>query len=106
MNTRSKRASNNSASYKQILGGISPEAFLRDYWQKKPLLIRQAFPDFKTLVQPNELAGLSLEAEVESRLVIEKPSAKTKAQRWQLKHGPFTTKDFKALPKTHWTLLV
>jgi len=106
MNRQSKVTTDSYDGFRQILGGMDPQAFLRDYWQKKPLLIRNALPNFKTLVQPNELAGLALESEVESRLVTEKVTAKNKAQRWQLKTGPFTAKDFKALPKTHWTLLV
>ena len=44
----------------QILGGISAREFLRDYWQKKPLLVRQAIPGFESPVSPDELAGLSL----------------------------------------------
>ncbi|HBZ98208.1 MAG TPA: cupin, partial [Pseudomonas sp.] len=55
----------------QILGGISAREFLRDYWQKQPLLIRQAIPGFQSPISPDELAGLSLEEDVESRLVIE-----------------------------------
>src|SRR5690554_7203587 len=50
-----------------ILGNITAEEFLRDYWQKKPLLIRQAIPDFVSPIDGDELAGLSLESEVESR---------------------------------------
>ena len=40
----------------QLLGGISARVFLRDYWQKKPLLIRQALPDFQSPIDPDELA--------------------------------------------------
>ena len=82
-----------------LLGGLSAEEFLRDYWQKKPLLIRQAMPGYQCPVDGNDLAGLALEDEVESRLIIEK-------QNWALKRGPFSEKDFSKLPKTHWTLLV
>ncbi len=55
----------------QLLGGISAREFMRDYWQKKPLLVRQAFPDFISPIDPDELAGLALEEEVESRIVLE-----------------------------------
>ncbi|MAL98597.1 MAG: transcription factor [Alteromonadaceae bacterium] len=85
-----------------ILGDISVEAFLRDYWQKKPLLIRQAIPDFQCPVEPDELAGLACEAEVESRLVIESENGKP----WQLHNGPFPESRFASLPPSHWTLLV
>ena len=53
-----------------LLGGISPERFLREYWQKKPLLVRQAFPELENPLSPDELAGLALEEEVESRIVL------------------------------------
>jgi hypothetical protein len=46
----------------QLLGGITAREFLRDYWQKKPLLIRQAIPDFESPIDADELAGLALEA--------------------------------------------
>src|SRR3989338_674527 len=55
----------------QLLGGLTARVFLRDYWQKKPLLIRQAIPDFESPISADELAGLALEEEVESRLVLE-----------------------------------
>ncbi len=70
---------------------------------KKPLLIRQALPDFVNALTADELAGLSMEEEIESRLVFETPG---KAPHWHLKRGPFAAKDFKKLPSTHWTLLV
>ena len=81
-----------------VLGDLSPEEFLRDYWQKKPLLIRNAIPDFEPPIDGNELAGLSLETEVESRLVV--------GTEWQLENGPFTEQRFQTLPSSHWTLLV
>lgn len=85
----------------QLLGGLTAREFLRDYWQKKPLLIRQAISDFENPVSPDELAGLSLEDEIEARLVIEHGQ-----QPWELRRGPFTEDDFKALPERDWTLLV
>ena len=85
----------------QLLGGLTAREFMRDYWQKKPLLIRQAISDFENPVSPDELAGLSLEDEIEARLVIEHGQ-----QPWELRRGPFTEDDFKALPERDWTLLV
>lgn len=85
----------------QILGGISAREFLRDYWQKKPLLIRQAIPSFESPVSPDELAGLSLEEEVESRLVIEHGDSP-----WELRRGPFSEDTYQNLPERDWTLLV
>src|SRR5690606_35155678 len=90
-----------SLSVTTLPGGMSAEEFLRDYWQKKPLLIRQAFPDFESPLSADELAGLSLEEEVESRIVLE-----LGATPWELRHGPFTEDDYRTLPERDWTLLV
>jgi len=86
----------------QLLGGLTAETFLQQYWQKQPLLIRQAIPHFVTPLSPNELAGLACEAEVESRLILEKVGTTP----WQLEHGPFDESRFATLPATHWTLLI
>ena len=85
----------------EILGGISAEVFLRDYWQKKPLLIRQAIPNFVSPLDGNDLAGLSLEELVESRIVLEHGETP-----WQLRQGPFTEETYSTLPERDWTLLV
>ncbi|PAU65498.1 cupin [Pseudomonas sp. PIC25] len=85
----------------QLLGGLTAREFLRDYWQQKPLLIRQALPGFESLITPDELAGLSLEEEVESRLVIEHGE-----RPWELRRGPFAEDTFSQLPEREWTLLV
>lgn len=84
------------------LGEMSAETFLRDYWQKKPLLIRNAFPDFEPPVSADELAGLACEEDVESRLVIQD----AEGEQWALENGPFEDKRFTSLPGSHWTLLV
>ncbi|MPQ82877.1 cupin domain-containing protein [Pseudomonas sp. MAFF 730085] len=85
----------------QLLGGITAREFLRDYWQKKPLLIRQAIADFESPIDADELAGLALEEEVESRLVIEHGE-----RPWELRRGPFAEDAFSTLPEREWTLLV
>ncbi len=82
------------------LGGLSAEEFLAEYWQKKPLVIRNALPDFACPVSPEELGGLALEEGVESRLILENGGD------WVLKTGPFEEADLTSLPDTHWTLLV
>lgn len=87
---------------KTPLGEMSVETFLQDYWQKKPLLIRQAFPDFTTPVSADELAGLACEEEVNSRIVIEKGGD----HPWQAIHGPMDESVFAKMPQTHWTLVV
>jgi len=83
-------------------GAISQEEFLSDYWQKKPLLIKQALPDFISPISPDELAGLSLEEDFESRLI----TGSTKDNRWSLTEGPFSEDTFTKLPEADWTLLV
>ncbi|ERI50182.1 cupin domain-containing protein [Pseudomonas sp. AOB-7] len=85
----------------QLLGGLTAREFLRDYWQKKPLLVRQAVPGFESPISPDELAGLALEEEVESRLVIEHGE-----RPWELQRGPFAEDSFQNLPERDWTLLV
>ena len=82
--------------------GMSPAIFLRDYWQKKPLLIRNAFPDFVSPLEPEDLAGLACEEGVLARLIEhDKPN-----DAWRVRHGPFSETDFPALPDHDWTLLV
>ncbi|HEX4975131.1 MAG TPA: cupin domain-containing protein [Pseudomonadales bacterium] len=87
-----------------LLGGLSAEQFLQEYWQKKPLLVRQALPDAEGYIDADQLAGLSLEKNVESRIIIGADSNPKKP--WQLLHGPFSDKTFRKLPTTEWTLLV
>jgi 50S ribosomal protein L16 3-hydroxylase len=82
--------------------GMSPTQFLRDYWQKRPLLIRNAFPDFVPPIEPNDLAGLACEETALSRLIVHD----AKRDRWTVRSGPFAEADFAKTPKSHWTLLV
>lgn len=86
----------------QTLANLDIADFVANYWQRKPLVIRQALPGFVDPISPDELAGLACEPDVESRLIIEKP----KGNDWQLRHGPFDERDFTKLPTSHWTLLV
>ena len=84
------------------LGDMSLETFLSEYWQKKPLLVRNALPNVKPPIAADELAGLACEEEVESRLIIQDAAT----DHWELTHGPFVDATFSELPTTHWTLLV
>ncbi len=85
-----------------LLGGLTAAEFLRDYWQRKPLLIRGAFVDFESPLDPDELAGLACEEGIEARLVEEDgPDGP-----WQVSHGPFDEAVFGELPERDWTLLV
>ena len=84
------------------LGGMPLEVFLRDYWQKKPCLIRQAFAGFKPLLDENDIAGLACEEGVDARLVMG-----TMAEaNWSVAHGHFTEARLAALPERDWCLLV
>jgi 50S ribosomal protein L16 3-hydroxylase len=84
-----------------LLGGISVEEFLRDYWQKKPLLIRQAIPGFKGLLDPQQLIGLACRDDVQARLVTNQRG------KWALRHEPFEPHDFDGLSKKgKWSVLV
>ncbi len=85
-----------------MLGGLSAAEFLSDHWQRKPLLIRGAFPDFQCPLDPDELAGLACEEGIEARLVEEHG----KRGPWQVSHGPFDERTFARLPERDWTLLV
>ncbi len=84
----------------QLLGGISPAEFMSTYWQKKPLLIRNAIPDFKPLLTRAELFELAEQDDVESRLIV------ANGDKWKLSHGPMALKSLPTLKKPNWTLLV
>jgi 50S ribosomal protein L16 3-hydroxylase len=87
-----------------LLGGISPETFMRRYWQKKPLLIRAAIPGFMPLLDRSELLDLAAQDDVESRLVAQAQAGKGTA--WKFRHGPFTRKQLPPFKQSAWTLLV
>jgi 50S ribosomal protein L16 3-hydroxylase len=84
-----------------ILGGMTAQTFLDEHWQKKPLLIRAGLRDFEVPLEADELAGMAMEEEVESRIVIE--NGKTS---WETQQGPFDENTFANLPEKEWTLLV
>ena len=84
------------------LGDLSPQDFLENVWQQQPLVVRQAFPDFASPLSADELAGLSCEPDVNSRIVIEKGGK----HPWQTLYGPMDEAVFQDLPATHWSLLV
>ncbi|MGB3839090.1 JmjC domain-containing protein [Rhodanobacter sp. FW102-FHT14D06] len=82
--------------------GMSPARFLRDYWQKRPLLIRNAFPGFRPPLQPDDLAGLACEPTALARLIVHDEVR----DRWRVKSSPLEEADFAATPPRNWTLLV
>lgn len=82
--------------------GMPAGQFLREYWQRKPLLIRRAFANLGCPITPEDLAGLACEEYALSRIVIHD----AKRDRWTLENGPFEESRFASLPKRDWTLLV
>ena len=87
----------------QLLGGLSPQLFMKRHWQKKPLLVRQAIPGFKPLLDRAALFELAADEDVQSRMVIQEPD---QVPAWRFKQGPFERRAFPALKRPGWTLLV
>ena len=77
---------------------LDRSAFLADYWQKKPMLLRGGFANFADLIAPELLAGLAMEEAVDARII------KQTAQGWDVEHGPF--EDYERYGESDWTLLV
>lgn len=99
-----------------LLGGMSPEAFMRRHWQKKPLLIRQAVPGIKPPLDRASLFALAARDDVESRLIVHEQSETAKPGKarkgvaegagWRLAHGPLVRRALPPLTQPAWTLLV
>ncbi len=87
-----------------ILGGMPAAVFLRDYWQKQPLLVRQAFPRFRGIISRDRFLRLATRADARSRLIIHHP--RRRRGRWERHDGPFGGLDVEMLPRGQWTLLV
>ena len=73
---------------------------MRRFWQKKPLLIRGAFPGFQPFLSRQDLFAMAADEVVESRLIVHKPNG------WKLKHGPVARTSLPPLKQKRWTLLV
>lgn len=86
-----------------LLGGICPQQFMKRYWQKKPLLVRQALPQFTPLLNRSELLALAGDDDVATRLVVQHPG---QTPAWQLKHGPFQRKALPPFKQAGWTILL
>ncbi|MFH7766468.1 JmjC domain-containing protein [Acinetobacter sp. BSP-28] len=85
-----------------VLGGITAEQFLAEYWQKKPLLVRNALPEIAGLLEPNDVMELALDENVTARLIKQKDKDQN---QWSVKSSPLIKADFQKMPKL-WTLLV
>lgn len=84
--------------FSTLLGGLTPERFLADYWQKKPLLVRGAIPEIEQLLGRGELFAVAADENIESRFV-------SRAGGWQMRHGPFSQRQLKRAARP-WTVLV
>ncbi len=83
-----------------LLGGLGANEFLRDYWQKKPLLIRRAIPEFNGLLDPRQLIALACTEDVQARLVTQQRG------KFELRQAPFEPEDFDLAGKVKWSVLV
>ena len=81
-----------------LLGPLSARAFLRGYWQKRPLFVRRALPRFAGVAELSTLAALAARDDVESRIVVRED------RKWRTRHGPFPA--LVRVPRRDWTLLV
>ena len=82
-----------------LLGGLTPEQFMKRHWQKKPLLIRQALPNMTPLIERAKLLEMVESEEVESRLIVRKGAY------WSLKKGPMGRKSLPSFKTPDWTVL-
>ena len=85
-----------------FFGELTVDQFLATYWQKKPLLVRGAWPDFDNPLPPPAFLRLSEREDALSRLMIRHEGE----HNWELREGPFQPEDFSAMPDTQWTLLI
>ncbi|TDR31704.1 JmjC domain-containing protein [Hydromonas duriensis] len=83
------------------LGGMTVEHFLQHYWHKKPLLIRQAIPEFQAFFTPEDALNALHDENFESRLVTQ-----DEAKGWQLKSGPLKLRQIPSRKKNNWTALI
>ena len=83
-----------------FLGSLDAATFLSRHWQRKPLLIRGAFPDFVDPIDVRGVLALAASEDAASRLV------RQRGRTWTLEHGPFTPSQLKQLPRRNWTVLV
>ncbi len=73
---------------------------MREHWQRKPLLVRQAVPDLHRAPGRAAVFALAAQEDVESRLIRHGPAG------WQMRQGPFARRALPPLSRPDWTLLV
>ncbi|OLF38343.1 cupin domain-containing protein [Psychrobacter sp. Cmf 22.2] len=84
---------------------MTSEQFLNEYWQKKPLLIKQGLPQLIGMFEPEDMLGLALEEDASARLLTQAATKQKNMPQWQLKKSPLAESDFDNLP-AQWTVLV
>lgn len=84
---------------------ITPEQFLGEYWQKKPLLIKQGLSQLIDMFEPEDILGLAIEEDATARLLTQAATKQSGESQWQLKKSPLTEADFDNLPE-QWSVLV
>ncbi len=80
------------------LGDVPVARFLRDSWQRRPRLIRQALPDFVAPVDRERLLALALSPDAEARLIERDRGT------WRVRQGPLSR--LPSLRRPGWTVLV
>jgi 50S ribosomal protein L16 3-hydroxylase len=80
------------------LGHLTTRRFLREFWQRKPALIRNALPGWHPPVDRDRLWQLTRDRNAESRLIVRT------ADRWSVRHGPFPR--LPAARSAPWTVLL
>jgi 50S ribosomal protein L16 3-hydroxylase len=83
-----------------LLGGLTPTQFMKRHWQKKPLLVRNAIPNFVPAMGRAELVALAGQEGVESRLIVDSDKG------WKMKHGPLAKRSLPPFSQKKWTFLV
>lgn len=79
---------------------ITPEIFLRDYWQKKPLVVRNALPQIVGMFEPADIFELATNEETTARLVKQYTD-----DDWRVKLSGITEADLADVPEK-WSVLV
>jgi 50S ribosomal protein L16 3-hydroxylase len=87
-----------------LLGGLSPAAFMRRHWQRRPMLVRRAWPGVQPPLARAALFALAGDEGVESRLV--ERQGRGRPARWSVRHGPLPRRALPPMSRPGWTLLV
>lgn len=80
------------------LESFDTQHFIQKYWQKRPLLIKQGLPNFIDPIDQDELAGLAMEDDIDSRVIS------VNGNNWDVHQGPFQQYD--DICQGEWSLLV